>query len=311
MKLHDRNLLDTPFLVVDTETTGLGPGSRVLEIGAAVVQGTAKPRLVLETLLDPGPHVGVGATHIHKIRRADLRGAPSFGQILPAFRSIIAKRVLAAHNAHFDMERLAEEMTRCGGHLHRPHLCSLELMRHSSMPKGRRNLTEACRRFGVRGPANAHAAGADALAAARLLQAQLLRLRELGVETFGELAERCGETRFARSLQLSPASTLPTLHWPGATPLRRREGVASRRRPAQAYLDAVFRALGRLDLAQTDSRELRAERKRLGLDGPTTRQLHAGLLAGVRQRYSEAGEPSKEEAARLARLQACLERISA
>ncbi|MGR7000793.1 exonuclease domain-containing protein [Yinghuangia aomiensis] len=107
--------------VLDTETTGLAPGS-IVEI--AVVDA-ATGRTLLDTLIRPGCPVEPGARWVHGITDDELDDAPTFGEVLPKLRRATAGRTVLAYNADFDAAFVLAEIGRLGtrprpGHLGAP-----------------------------------------------------------------------------------------------------------------------------------------------------------------------------------------------
>ncbi|MFM7923727.1 MAG: exonuclease domain-containing protein [Planctomycetaceae bacterium] len=102
-----RVIAETPVAVLDFETTGLTPGGdRVVEVSVVRVDpGGGPPRLVLDSLVNPGRPMG--ATEVHGIRDADVRSAPRFHEISDELVRATAGCVVAAYNAYFDMRFLS------------------------------------------------------------------------------------------------------------------------------------------------------------------------------------------------------------
>src|SRR2546426_1078047 len=75
----------------------------VVEAGAVrVVDGEIVDRF--HTLVRPYRPITPGATEVHGYTDADVRGAPSFGEVWPEFRAFLGDDVLIAHNGqHFDI----------------------------------------------------------------------------------------------------------------------------------------------------------------------------------------------------------------
>ncbi|GAB4245216.1 MAG: hypothetical protein Kow00109_21240 [Acidobacteriota bacterium] len=210
----DRPILETPFAVIDLETTGLQPGpDRIVEIAVVRVDPGAEPYVALETLVNP--RRPMGATFIHGITDADVADAPAFEAVLPHLVSALEGCVVAAYNVYFDARFLEFELANAGFGGRPPHLCLMYL--RPLLGLGRAcTLGAACRRHGI--PyRHAHASLPDALAAARLLQVYHGVLQGSGIYTFAQLAES-GRYRFLRSFHRSPLSceALPGL--PAADP---------------------------------------------------------------------------------------------
>ncbi|WP_371825948.1 3'-5' exonuclease [Nonomuraea turcica] len=60
------------------------------------------------------PERDLGAQHIHGIRAADVRHAPSFKDIAGALTELLRGRAPVAHNLRFDLGFLHDEYARAG-----------------------------------------------------------------------------------------------------------------------------------------------------------------------------------------------------
>ncbi len=106
--------LPREFVVFDTETTGMPPGCRLLEIGALKVRGD---RVVdsFQSLAFPETTIPPGVTAIHGIGDAMVADAPEVGDVLADFfRWAGPGTPLVGHNVAFDGRVLAAECVRLG-----------------------------------------------------------------------------------------------------------------------------------------------------------------------------------------------------
>ena len=158
------------YTVIDVETTGLSPktGDRVVEIAVVYVSDTGAIQDRWSTLVNP--QRDVGPTHIHGITATDILDAPTFAEIAPYVLRAINGRVVAAHNASFDLRFLAHELVRSGVPLEQLPLSGLCTMQWSKfyLQSQSRKLIDCCTAADI--PlTSAHSAAADALATAQLL----------------------------------------------------------------------------------------------------------------------------------------------
>jgi DNA polymerase-3 subunit epsilon len=94
----------TGFLVVDVETTGLGPKSRVVEVAWVHVSHRGSIGDSFSTLLYADGSSGTWpAKRVHGIRDDDLLDAPRFAEIESGFTRSLQGKILVAHNAKFDV----------------------------------------------------------------------------------------------------------------------------------------------------------------------------------------------------------------
>ncbi len=176
---------ELPFLVVDTETTGLDKTThRVIEI--AWVLFDARKEVACDARLcsipEPIPDEITGLTGIHS---SMLEGQPAFSAHIDAFLEAASKAAfLVAYNANFDRLFIEAEFARAGKTLPQftwvdPCVYIRELDRYQ---KGKR-LSDAAARWGV-SLDGAHRALADAKAAGHLL---LKLMPHLKVSSLSEL----------------------------------------------------------------------------------------------------------------------------
>jgi DNA polymerase III epsilon subunit family exonuclease len=178
---------ETPFAVVDLETTGVYAGGhdRIIEI--AVVR--LRPDLAVEdewvTLVNPARDIG--RTDIHGIRANDVLDAPRFEEIAGDAAARLHDAVLVGHQLRFDRGFLASEFSRVGVALPPlPGLCTLDLAYRLLPEAPSRKLTICCEEVGVLHE-DAHTALGDARATAGLLCAFLERAQGAGVCDLGTL----------------------------------------------------------------------------------------------------------------------------
>ena len=178
----------TPFVVVDTETTGArSSGDRLIEIGAVRVVG-GQVVDTFEQLIDPGRAVPKRITWLTGISTAMVFGQPGLDDVMPRFADFLGDAVMVAHNLPFDARFLDAAMDEAGlPPIRNDALDTLRLARRllPSLPsKGLSGLTA---HFGIQVNGRHRALG-DAAATAELLQILLDRLRlEFGVETRQDL----------------------------------------------------------------------------------------------------------------------------
>ncbi len=153
--------------VIDIETTGLSPRSdRIVEIGLILLDDRGEVEAEFQTLVNPGRDVGPAG--LHGIKASDVVDAPTFAQIAPYLRSLLAGRVVVAHNALFDLRFLAAEFARAGQPVDlSPSLCTMRLAPLFFGP-GTRSLQALCGYVDIPIP-HRHAALHEARATAELM----------------------------------------------------------------------------------------------------------------------------------------------
>ena len=96
-------LIDTTFVVLDLETTGLSAQrDRITEVGAVKVRG-GEVLGELQTFVNPQRSIPASISAVTGITDAMVRDAPPVEAVLPTVLSFLDGHVLVAHNAGFDL----------------------------------------------------------------------------------------------------------------------------------------------------------------------------------------------------------------
>jgi DNA polymerase-3 subunit epsilon len=116
----------TPFLSIDTETTGFGRDDRICEIAIVVAQGT-RVLDVFHTLVDPERWISEGAQAVHGIKNEDVEGKPKFHEIKDKVLSYLRRDMpWVAHQLSFDARMLSYVIPPEEWPHGVPTLCSME-----------------------------------------------------------------------------------------------------------------------------------------------------------------------------------------
>ena len=103
-----RVLADESCVVLDTETTGLHDGARIVELAVLGIDGS----VLLDSLVNPGVPIPVEATRIHGITDGMVKDAPTFSDLLVRLTGALLNRKVIIYNRQFDKRRLALELHR-------------------------------------------------------------------------------------------------------------------------------------------------------------------------------------------------------
>jgi DNA polymerase-3 subunit epsilon len=174
--LLDAPLATTEFLVVDTETNGLGGDQcEVTEIGAVLVGG-GELHERWETLVPVRAPLSRGIQRFTGISQSMVDEAPPAEVTLPELADQLEGRVLVAHNASFDRRVLAQAFGRAGlAWPDPPTLCTVALARQLHPLARQRKLRPLAESLGIDVEVS-HRALADAETCARVLCALFPRL---------------------------------------------------------------------------------------------------------------------------------------
>ncbi len=189
----------------DIETTGVDPTSDRIVTAAVTLAGGGLPTESHAWLVDPGVEIPAGATAVHGVTtaRARAEGRPP-ADALEEITMLLADQLrhgvpVIAFNARFDLTCLHREAERHGVRplLDRvggpggllvvdPYVLDKQ---HDRYRRGRRTLGAVCAHYRVRLD-DAHAAGADALAAARVAWRLATTFAEIGSSDLPTLHQR-------------------------------------------------------------------------------------------------------------------------
>jgi DNA polymerase-3 subunit epsilon len=212
--LLEKRPLSAPFVVLDTETTGLHPhtGHRVVEIGAVRYENGQKVAEI-DQLLQPGRRMDPDASRINGIDDFDLLGKPTFAEIAPELLTLLDGALLVAHNAAFDAGFIGMEFFASGytnetgkGIPDNPWVCTLLLARQHFY-FGRNNLSHIARQLNIR-MGRAHRALNDVYMTAEIFKRMVQKLADQKIITIGDLLHAQGGAIFVPD---TPPVDLPPL----------------------------------------------------------------------------------------------------
>lgn len=175
--ITNRRQREKPVIILDTETSGLGPDAVVLEVSAVDLCGN----IVFDSLINPGDaEIDPEAAQTHGIGVDMLANAPLFTDVWVELRPLLNESELVIFNSQFDIRLLRQTAARYGFDM--PHIVSHCLMKQFAQFYGEirpaakpeiqylpKKLDQACEHFNI--PVGGHRALADAEAARQVLLA--------------------------------------------------------------------------------------------------------------------------------------------
>lgn len=141
-------------IVLDTETTGIGPelGHRVIEIGCVELINRKLTGKHFHVYLNPQREVEEGAFRVHGISTEFLQDKPLFKDILQELLQFIDGAELVIHNAPFDVGFLNAELKHAKWSKRLDAHCTVFdtlVMARKKHPGQRNSLDALCKRYDV------------------------------------------------------------------------------------------------------------------------------------------------------------------
>ena len=139
-------------IVLDTETTGLDPGSghRIVEIGCVELVNRIPTGVTFQRYLNPERTMPAEARAVHGLTDEFLSGHPRFAEVAVEFLEFIGEAPLVIHNAEFDMGFVNAELQRLGiAALPSARATDTVIIARRRFPGAPANLDALCRRFNI------------------------------------------------------------------------------------------------------------------------------------------------------------------
>ncbi|MFO8156177.1 MAG: DNA polymerase III subunit epsilon [Pseudomonadota bacterium] len=142
-------------IVLDTETTGIGPeqGHRIIEVGCLELVGRRRTGRTFHKYLNPERAVDQGAVEVHGLDSDFLADKPLFADIAAEFIEFVRGAELIIHNAPFDVGFIDAELSRLGSEWGRlaDHCAVHDTLAQARLlhPGQRNSLDALCGRYGV------------------------------------------------------------------------------------------------------------------------------------------------------------------
>lgn len=183
-------LIETTFVVLDLETTGLDPvADRITEVGAVKVRG-GEVLGELRTFVHASCPIPPQVTAITGITDAMVADAPRITTVLEHVLAFLAEGVFVAHNAAFDLAFLRSAATAHDGRRLDPVVVdTARLSRRLLADEVRDHRLATVARHLRAGTAPSHRALADARATVDVLHGLIERAGSLGATTVEDLVE--------------------------------------------------------------------------------------------------------------------------
>lgn len=139
-------------VVLDTETTGLDPGSghRIVEIGCVELANHVPTGKTFHKHLNPERDMPEQAVAIHGLTEDFLKDQPLFADVVDGFLEFVGTSTLIIHNAEFDLGFINAELDRLQRPpLHADQVIDTVQLARRKFPGAPANLDALCRRFQI------------------------------------------------------------------------------------------------------------------------------------------------------------------
>ncbi len=187
---NDLELLNTEYVVFDTETTGFNAagGDQMIEIGAVKIKN-GEITDTFDELINPGRPIPKNITEITNITDEMVKGKDNEENVTKRFLEWAKEAPMVAHNAKFDISFLEMSMKKYNlGEFKNTVIDTLELSRTLDQGFARHSLSALVQRYNVEFDEEGHhRADYDALGTAKVFHKMLLKLVNQNYKTIKDL----------------------------------------------------------------------------------------------------------------------------
>jgi DNA polymerase III subunit alpha, Gram-positive type len=183
--------MDSPFIVLDLETTGLSPYSnKITEIAAMKIQN-GKLIDTFHTLVNPQVPIPSFITRLTGITNELVSSSPKISEVLPSLKEFIEETPIVAHNAAFDLKFLAHNfMIHANHQLLNRAVCTRKLATRLLNDLPSKKLSCLCEYYNIEN-SQAHRALSDTQATVEVFNHFCNQLKQLGCQSTDDLIHFC------------------------------------------------------------------------------------------------------------------------
>ncbi len=147
------------YIILDTETTGLGWNDEIIELGILDMQGN----VLYESMFNPNQTIPTEATEIHGITDEMVKYCPKFNSEWEKILEIIKDKTLLIYNANFDTSMLYRTLEQHGILLEDDFrfdsFCIMNFYQNYRQERRWTKLSNACWEIGIKVEQNHRAVG--------------------------------------------------------------------------------------------------------------------------------------------------------
>lgn len=164
------------YVALDLETTGLEPGSRMVELAAIPFDGSSAVAERWNLRINPGMPMPEDATKVNGLSQDAVSAAMPTAEALASFLDWLpADAVIVAHNASYDCSILSWEAARCGIVLPELRVIDTLAIARTLGETTRNGLQALVEHYGLQRAGDAHTAMCDADACRQYFELVLSR----------------------------------------------------------------------------------------------------------------------------------------
>lgn len=113
------------FIILDTETTGLGKNDEIIEISIIDLEG----KVLLDTFVKPRVPISKAAFNIHGISEEKVKLADTWDIIWPKVKNIVSNKRIIAYNSQFDIRMINQSCKSNGIDIPKlRHICMMDFV---------------------------------------------------------------------------------------------------------------------------------------------------------------------------------------
>lgn len=137
------------IVILDTETTGIGAGHKIIEIGCVEIINGKKTENIFHCQLNPEREIDEGATRVHGKTYDMLKDKPLFAEIKNKFLEFLGDSEIVAHNAPFDINFINSELNAVQSANITNEITDTLILARKYFPGEGASLDALCKKFGI------------------------------------------------------------------------------------------------------------------------------------------------------------------
>lgn len=188
MDMKEGECMNNNYIVIDLEATGpkFDDGDRLFQIGCVLIDGDTIVQEV-EVLVNPEATIPPAVEQLTGVSNKDVMDAPYFDEVAAMVHSLVADRIVIAHNVSFDYPFLVTSFSELAGIEWSAECIDTVQLAQVLLPTAESyRLSDLSAQLGIE-HVDAHSAGSDASATARLFLWLKDKIRRLPAPTQAQL----------------------------------------------------------------------------------------------------------------------------